>query len=207
MPTFYESIDTIYRFWDITYNRWLFEELFSFSWFLIVGNMVLGYIILFTFIDRSRLRELLFYGSLLAVAFGYVNVLGTSRGVWEFKTHFLPLTPDLFPLAYTVHPILHLLIYQYTSSWKSFAIVDTLATAFFAFIVQPVYVWAGVLWLGGWNYFYSFITALGITFFARAVVIWLANIEQNHATQPSRTSLAPKLQPAMKMLDEDNKEK
>jgi hypothetical protein len=170
---FYQIMVTIYKLWHQTYALWSSKELFSLSWWIIVITMTDIYTILFILIDRSRLRELLFYESLLAVSFGFIDVAATTIGIWMYKTHFIPFIPSLFPFTFTAHPILHLLVYQYTNSWKSFAIANTIMTLFFAFVVQPFYVWTGVLWLGGWTYLYSFITAMGITFFARAVVIWL----------------------------------
>ncbi|HWR41722.1 CBO0543 family protein [Sporomusa sp.] len=204
---FYQGMQIIYQLWHHTYALWISKELFSFSWFVILISIIGIYTTMFIFIDRSRLREIIFYGSLLTVSFGFMDVVGTTMGFWAYKTHFLPLIPSLLPVSYTLHPILHLLGYQYTNSWKSFAIVNTLISLYFAFVAQPIYVWAGILWLGGWTYLYSFITTMGITFFARAVVIWLANIEQKHATQPSRESLFPKLQPALKQFDKEDDNK
>lgn len=118
----------------------------------------------------------------------------------------MPFTPGIIPFTYT-HPIVHLLVYQYTSSWKSFSVANTFVSLFFAFVVQPISVWMGIVWLGGWTYLYSFFFIMGITFLARALVIWLANIEQKHATESSRISLSPKLQPAMKPFDKGNEDK
>lgn len=204
MPTFGEISNMRNELWDLSFKHWLSEELFSPSWFIIVISMVMIYIVLVVLIDKSRLREIILFGSLLAVAFGYIDVVATNIGLWEYKTYFLPFTPSLFPFTYTMHPIIHLLIYQYTYSWRSFAIWNTLATGFFAFIAHPFYVWSQILWLGKWNYFYSFILGLIITTFVRAVVIWLANIEQKHVKEASRTSLMPKLQPALKLLHKDD---
>ena len=207
MDTFYEVVDSINTTWNIQYLRWLGEELFSSGWLVVIGTMAVSYAILLLLIDKSRIREIILYGALLAVSFGFIDVVGTNTGLWAYKTHFLPFNPSLFPFTYTVHPIAHLLVYQYTYSWQSFTIWNTIATAFFAFIAHPFYVWTNVLWLGKWNYVYSFIVGLVDTFFIRAIVIWLANIEQKHSTQKSRAALFPTLQPAMKQLDKDNEEK
>ncbi|MDF2570132.1 MAG: hypothetical protein K0R55_1736 [Sporomusa sp.] len=207
MNTFYEVVNSINTTWNILYSRWLREELFSPSWLVIIGTMAVSYVVLFLLIDKSRIREIIFYGSLLAVSFGYIDVVGTNTGLWAYKTHFLPFSPSLFPFTYTVHPIVHLLVYQYAHSWQSFAIWNTIASGFFAFIAHPFYVWTNVIWFGKWNYMYSFILGLVDTFFIRAIVIWLANIEQKHSTQTSRAALFPALQPAMKQLNKDDEEK
>jgi len=207
LPTFDGITDIKMVLWDFVFTHWLSVELFSYSWFAIVGSMLVSYIIFISLIDKSRLRELLLYGSLLAVVFGHIDVIGTNTGLWEYKTHLMPFTPSLFPFSYTIHPIAHILEYQYTNSWRSFAIYNTLATILFAFVAQPFFIWLQVLWFGKWTSFYSFILGLAVTFFVRAVVIWLANIELKHTTESSRTFLMPKLQPAMKLFHKDDKKK
>jgi hypothetical protein len=207
MPTFTELNDAIANLWNILYTRWLSEELFSFNWFFIVGTILIMYAVLIKLIDKSRLREILLYGSFLAVSFGYIDVTGATMGLWVYNTHFLPLNPSLFPFTYTLHPIIHVFAYQYASSWQSFSIINTLATLLLAFVGQPIYVGLQIVVLNNWNYFYTFVVSMVVTFFARAVVIWLANIEQKHATTPSRASLVPKLQPAMKLMEQDDENK
>lgn len=206
MPTFEEINAVISMQHHLLYTRWLAVELFSIPWLIMAAIIVVAYIILVKCIDKSRLREIILYGSLLAVTFGYIDVAGTMFGLWEYKTHFMPLNPSLFPLSYTLHPIGHMFVYQFTTTWTSFLIWNTVATAFFAFVAQPMFVWAEVLWIGKWNYFLSFLLGAVSTTFVRAVVIWLANIELKHTTCTSRAALSPQLQPAMKMLENSDQE-
>lgn len=206
MPTFTEVANETVNLWDTVYSRWVSEELFSFGWFVIVGSMAIIYTVLIIFIDKKRLRELFFYGSLLSVSFNFIEMAATNIGLVAYKIKLLPFVSTPFPFTYTIHPIIHMLAYQYSPDWRSFIIINTITTAFFAFIALPFYAWIGIFWLGHWSYFYSFILAAGSSFLARAFVLWLANIEQKHATEANRISLSPKLQPAMKPVDEDEKE-
>lgn len=205
MPTFTEVANETANLWSMVNSRWVSEELFSSGWFLIVVSMVLIYAVLVIFIDKSRLRELFFFGSLLSVSFGFIEMAATNIGLVAYKVKLLPFVSTPFPFTYTIHPIVHMLAYQYAPDWRSFAVTNTIATAFFAFVALPFYAWAGIFWLGHWSYIYSFILAAASSSLARAFVIWLANIEQKHATELKRISLSPKLQPAMKPLDEDDK--
>ncbi len=207
MDTFYEQLNTIFTLWNQIYSRWISEELFSSAWFAILGSMVVAYTLLYLLIDRKRMRELFFYGSLLSVAFGFIDVAGTTFGLWAYKTHFLPLIPALFPSTFTLHPIMYMIAYQYSPDWRTFTVNNTIATVFFAFVTQPLYIWAGILWFENWNYLYSFVLSGSISFFARAVVLWMAKVEQNHAPETSRISLSPKFQPAMKPLNKDDENK
>lgn len=203
METFTEVVNSTANLWKMLYSHWILVELFSSGWFIIVASIVFIYTVLIIFIDKSRLRELFLYGSLLAVTFNFIEMVATNTGLVAYKTKLLPFMSTPFPFTYTIHPIVHMLAYQYTSDWRSFAVINTIVTAFFAFVALPFYVWAGIFWLGHWSYIYSFILAVVSSSLARAVVIWLANAEQKHATELNRISLSPKLQPAMKPLDEN----
>lgn len=113
------------------------------------------------------------------------------------------MLPSVFPFTYTLHPIVHLLAYQYAATWRQFLVTNTIATLFFAFVSLPFYSYTGVLQLLKWNYVFSFLLTVAVTFLARAVMLWLANIEQRHVTETRRLKLNPTLQPAMKQLPED----
>ncbi len=202
MISFYDTVNAIATAWTMILTRWLEIELFSGSWFAIIGSMAAAYAALYLFIDRGRLRELFLYGSLLAVSFGYIDIVGIETGLWGYKAHFLPLITSLFPYAITLHPIIHMFAYQYAPNWRSFFVTNTIALAFFAFVAQPFYVWVQVFQPLKWNFFYSFILASVISFLARAIVIWFATIEQKHSTESS-TAMSPVLQPAMKPFDKE----
>ncbi|VBB09158.1 Hypothetical protein LUCI_4444 [Lucifera butyrica] len=191
---------------NLLYSHWLSEELFSFSWFTIVIPMVVLSGMFVILVDKSRLRELILYGSILAVAYGLIYPIASTMTLWQFQNNLIPYALDLVPFAFIFHPILHIFAYQYASSWKSFAITNTISAGLFAFVALPVYVWLKVIQFYNWNYLYSFILAWGISFIARAVVIWLADIEQRHSTQPNQVSLSPRIQPAMKLLEDDENE-
>jgi len=204
MPTLTDILETQRILGNLLYSHWLSEELFSFSWFSIVIPIIIFSAMFVILVDKSRLRELILYGSLLAIAYSFIYPIATTMILWQFQINLIPYIQNLVPFAFIFHPILHIIAYQYASSWKSFAITNTIAAGLFAFVALPIYVWLKVFQAYNWNYLYSFILAWGISFIARAVVIWLANIEQRHSEQPSRASLSPTLQPAMKLLNQDD---
>lgn len=206
MPTMVDIVEAQRVLGTLLYSHWLSQELFSFSWFMIVIPMVLLPAIFVVLVDKSRLRELILYGTILATAYAYVYSIANALTLWQYLNNFIPYTLNLVPFAFVFHPILHILAYQYSSSWKGFAIANTVAAALFAFVALPIYAWLNVIEFYHWNYLYSFILAWGISFIARSVVIWLANIEQKHATRQNRASLSPSLQPAMKMFEDDENE-
>lgn len=203
MATLTDIVETQRLLGNLLYAHWLSEELFSFGWFSIAIPTVVFIAMFVILVDKSRLRELILYGSLLAMAYGFIYPIASNMLLWQYQVNLIPYVQNLVPFAYIFHPILHIFAYQYASTWKSFMITNTIASGLFAFVALPVYVWLEVFQSYNWNYLYSFILAWSISFIARAVVIWLANIEQSHSTQSRRVSLSPTLQPAMKLFDQD----
>lgn len=198
MDTFFQLVSSAVTSSNFTYSRWVTEELFSISWLTIAATLLLACVLLVKLIDRSRLREILLFGSIFAFLCGYTDVIATEYGLWEYKTHIIPLKSSVFPFSYTMPPMFQTLAYQYGNSWRRFAVLNTIVAAFFAFVAHPFYVWTDVLWLGNWNYLYSFLYLMSVPLGVRAIVVWITNIELQHATNPRHTSLLPVLKPAMK---------
>ena len=201
MDTFYQLVSFTVTSSNFTYSRWVTEELFSISWLIITATLFLACVLLVKLIDRSRLREILLFGSILAFLCGYTDVIATEYGLWEYKTHIVPLKSSMFPFSFTMPPIFHMLSYQYGNRWRNFAVLNTIVAAFFAFMAHPFYVWMDVLWIGNWNYLYSFLYLMFVPLGVRAIVAWIMNIEQEHAIKARHTSSFPVLQPAMKPIN------
>lgn len=206
MDTFNQFVNAAVASSNSMYLRWATEEWFSGSWLILAGLLALSWTLLILLIDKSRLREILLFGLALTLLFGAADVIATEYGLWEYKTHMIPLKSSLFPFSYTMPPMFHMLAYQYSSSWGSFAMLATMVNVFFAFVAHPVYVWTDVLWLGNWSYIYSFLYLMSVTLGVRAFVVWLEKAEQQYAAKIRHTFLSPAGQLAMKPL-RDQKEK
>jgi hypothetical protein len=206
MPTLTDIIEAQQILGNLLYSHWISQELFSFGWFTIVIPTVILSVVFVILVDKSRLRELILYGAILATAYAFIYPIAITMTLWQFQNNFIPYALNLIPFAFIFHPILHIFAYQYASSWKNFAITNTISAALFAFVALPIYVWLKVVQFYNWSYLYSFIVAWSVSFIARAVVIWLANIEQRYSTQLDRASLSTGLQPAMKLFEDDESE-
>ncbi|GAA0597680.1 hypothetical protein GCM10009001_12320 [Virgibacillus siamensis] len=68
--------------------------------------------------------EILFFGSLVAVLFVVYDSFGNFFGYWTDLITIAPFTPNFFGDIFTVVPLISMLIYQYTSSWRSFILVS-----------------------------------------------------------------------------------
>ncbi len=163
-----------------SYQHWISQEFLSYQWFIMVGVLAITYIVWFKLVDTKRITQILLLGSLITVAGSFVNLyLAGFGGFWEYKIAVTPVKPAVFTVSYTIIPIFHMLVFQYTSSWKSYLIWASIATGFLAFILVPVYSALGIFQLHkGWNYIYHFAMMLIEGIVARWIVLWLDRLEQ-----------------------------
>jgi hypothetical protein len=167
---------------DQSYQHWISQEFLSYQWFIMAGVLAVTYTVWFKLVDTKRITQILLLGSLITVAGSVANLyLSGFWGFWQYKISLTPSEPTVFAVSYTIIPIFHMLVFQYTSSWKSYLIWASIATGFLAFILLPVYSALGIFQLHkGWNYIYHFAMMLTKGIVARWIVLWLASLEQRH---------------------------
>lgn len=191
-----------------SYQHWVSAEVFTVGWFVMIGVLLATYAIWFKLVDKSRIRDLLLLGSLLAVGFSLVGtILEVNYGFWEFHIRPIPMTPTFFTASYTIGPILYMTVAQHTTSWKSYLVWGSIGTLVITFGLLPIYGMLGITTLHNhYNFFYNFIYYMTGAIIGRAICLWLARIEQSQSA-PSRVAQSfPGLQPAVtKPLDEDDK--
>lgn len=181
---------------NISYQDWVTKELFSFGWFVVLGVQLAVYAVWLQLLDKSRVRDILLFGSLSSIGFILADViLGSYYGLYSAKISLLPIKPALFIVSITVTPVLFMMVYQYFSSWKRYTLGLAICSAALSFGLAPLYKYLGILeYHLGWNYFYSFLRTFTDGMIARAMVLWFASIEQNHLTESVNRGFA-RLQP------------
>lgn len=191
-----------------SYQQWISQEVFSFGWCVMVGVLVIVYAIWIIIVDKSRLTSLLLFGSLSAVGFGVSDlILEGFFGVWEYRIRLIPLIPSLFITSYTVGPILYMMVVQYTTSWKSYLLWASLATAVVSLGIVPIYGMLGIVQYHNFNVFYGFLLGITDAIVARALVLGLQGIEQRQSASGRVDKGFPGLQPAaIKPLIQENKD-
>lgn len=187
-----------------SYQQWISTELFSFNWFVIMGMLAIFYTVWIKLVDTSRLSKILLLGSLSAVGFLIADIILMGYfGVAQYKVSPLPVEPPIFIVSVTKAPILYMLVYQYTSSWKSYALWASIGTAVLSFGLFPLYSLLGIFQLHHWNYFYQFLLMFTGGMIARALLLWVISLEQGHPAFSRVSSPFPGLQPvATKPLKE-----
>lgn len=115
-------------------TKWVNQEVFSPTWFGVVSVIIICYALFFYFVDKKRITEILLFGSLVSVAFVCYDTIGFDHGYWEQLVSVTPYYPFFFGDNITTFPLIAMLIYQYTSSWRSFAVWYEIWTGLFIFV-------------------------------------------------------------------------
>jgi len=90
--------------------------------------------------------------------------------LWSFKVRLIPIIPSVFLVDLTIIPLYYMLVYQYTSTWKAFAVWNAVASGVISLVVFPLMAVANVVQLIHWNYLYFWVIILFVGFLARGVI-------------------------------------
>lgn len=192
--------------WGYQFTEWRMN-LFSVRWWGVVVSIAAAYAIWWKYVDKSRLTQILLFGSFIAVFRTIMDDAGASAGLWVYSVKPLPLGHALFLNDLTIVPLGFMLVYQYCQSWKNFFFWTVIAEVCYSFIVLPVLVRFDILRLYNWQYHYTFFIMLAVAPIMRAILITVLAVEQKHNLGYAGNSLATTLQPAMKPLDKENGDK
>ncbi len=152
---------------DISLQHWLEYELFTPSWWIGVVMVIVAFIVLFKFIDRKRIKDLIIFGFFINVAATFLDVTGSEFVLWEYPIRVLPHIPLLIPIDFVMLPISCMFVYQYFPKWKSFIIVNTILSAIFSFLLEPLAIWINLYKLVTWRYIYSLPIYIVISIYAK----------------------------------------
>jgi hypothetical protein len=151
---------------EINYAQWLDYVLFSFNWWFLVVLTIVPWIIWWRLVDKKRILEISFMGTLVMITAVTIDVTGFFFLLWTYFYNDILMMPLLIPFDLTVLPILYMLVYQLFPKWKSYFITLVLFAAGGSFIVEPLFVWMNIYSQHGWNHIFSFsiYIAFGIVF-------------------------------------------
>ena len=165
--------------WNLSYNQWKTETLFSIKWWSLIALIVIFYAIWLVIVEKRRLSQILLFGSLIAVGRIVMDIIGTDVALWSYNIREIPFFPSPFLHDFTITPLSLMVVYQYCHSWKKFLIWTVVVTGIISFVFFPILIMFSFLKFYHWNYFYSFALMIGIASIARWVVLKVIKIEQN----------------------------
>lgn len=159
-----ELIELTGKINDVRNDYWFKEVIFSFNWWLLLLLTIIPWFLWWKAVDKKRIIEILFYGSLISIYSILLDEIGSYFSLWIYKYQLVPISPRLNPIDLTVMPITYMFVYQFLKKWKSFLIAQLILAFGAAFIAEPVFIWLGIYKPLNWQLYYSFIIyfALGV---------------------------------------------
>lgn len=192
------------QLWNVTYARYLEQEIFSVQWWGIIVTLGIVYFIWWKVVDKTRLLEILLFGSYVAVSSAVIDIWGVTTAHWQYNIRIFPILPAPFPFDYTLVPILLMLSYQYGKHWGSYLGWSALASGLFSFGISPLFQATGIKSFYEWSFFYFFILMMGLAMLARyAMQLTVQTMEASRANHQAAPRHSAVLQPVMKPLSDE----
>ena len=116
MDTNFEIYQLRNQIWELLLASWK-VDLTTLKYWGIVIVIAIAYIVWFRLTDKKRLVDLLFYGSLIAVMRGLIDLFGVTAGLWIYKVSIFPLSPSVLLQDWTIIPLIYMLVQQYSPNW------------------------------------------------------------------------------------------
>lgn len=144
---------------DIGIAHWYGDDLFSWQWWILLVASILPWILWFKyFVPRKEPILVFTYGLIMGVMATFWDVIGADQLLWAYPTKLIPMVPPLFPADLAVIPVSFMLVYSTFGSWKGYAFASLVCSAFFAFILEPLFIWGDMFSMNKpWTHAHSFI--------------------------------------------------
>ena len=160
----------------VRFEQWWQEVLFSLQWWFLLLMLILPWPLWVKLVDRKRILEISLFGCLTIILITIMDTMGVELGLWGYSYWLIPFLPLLVCMDFSMLPVIHMLIYQYFRSWKSFIIVLTVVGFVFAFIGEPIMEAIGVYQRYSWEYIYSLPIYIGKAVVCRLLVTMLMKL-------------------------------
>jgi pilus assembly protein TadC len=131
-------------------------------------------IILYFYIDRSRIFRIGFFGFNVHVWFGYIDLLGGALGLWAYPYKILPFFTISVSLEAALVPVAYMLLYQWALERKrNYYLYATILSAILAFGLKPAMAALSLFKMYQWmNYFYLFLGYIVIMLLSK----WITDV-------------------------------
>jgi hypothetical protein len=192
--------------WSLLLSDWK-SNLFTVKYWGIIAFIIVAYMVWYKLTDKSRLVDLLLFGSFLAVMRFIIDLAGVTAGLWFYKEHTVPLSPSPFFHVLTITPLTYMLVQQYSANWRQFFIWNAVATGLIQGVVLPLFSLLGYMQLMHWNYLYGFIVMYVAATLSRAAFHLVIQVQHKaREGKPSpleSTILQAAFKPLLNQEDED----
>ena len=136
-------------------NAWLNDQLFKLNWWILLALFLINLFLWWKLANKSRMSELALYTALIIIWVIVLDEVGEELSLWYYTADIIPLFPPMTAINISCLPLLYMLIYQYTKTWKSFLIASAVMSIVFCFVFEPIFVWSGVYKMLVWKSWYG----------------------------------------------------
>jgi hypothetical protein len=151
-------------------DNWNVEGFGTWRWWTLLILLIIPWFIWYKYADKKQLHEIALSGTIIAIITITLDELGFVLSLWNYPVDVIPLFPRLTSVDYTIVPVIHMMIYQHFTTWKSFFWALVAITTVYAFIAEPLLVQLGLYQLLKWKYWYSLPIYIFIGLFSRWIV-------------------------------------
>ncbi|KGR79265.1 CBO0543 family protein [Ureibacillus sinduriensis] len=166
-----------YKYTKIEY--WFSENVYTLSWWILLVSSIVLFLIWIIILDKKRIFEIITYGFFVGTVAIYADVFGVWFGLWHYP---ITITPMHIPIE--IHrlqmPIIYMLIYQYSKTWKTFLNAAAINAIVFTFILEPLLVWLKIYEPSHWKYIYSLIPYFVIAILFKWLITRFKQLDQNY---------------------------
>lgn len=180
------------QYWDEIYNvrdklnadlisYWKeFSFLDDWQFWLVLALLVLPLVLLYVYVDRTRIFEILFFGFCVHMLWTYTDTLLGFTSLFVHQYFIVPLLPYALSMTSSVLPVGYLFVYQYaTNHGKNFYLYAILVSAVFAFVFLPIEDFMGLSEFNkGMNMFYLFLIDLAIAFLSYWLTLFVKRLRK-----------------------------
>lgn len=193
------------QLWNITYEKYLTQDLFSYQWWGLIMMLVVIYFIWWMLVEKRKLVEILLFGSFVTVIMTLFDLWGISTARWQYNIGLLPFQLAPFPFDYSVGPVFLMLAYQYGKNWITYTLFSIISSGIVSFVMAPIFQTLGIKSLFNWHFSYFFFIIIAIAIIARsAIILVLQTVRKNSEQKTYEESFSPLAQPATKRLPNQN---
>ncbi len=136
-------------------EEWQNDQLFRLNWWILLALFLFNMFLWWKLADKKRMSELVLYTVLIIIWVIALDEIGEELSLWYYKADITPLFPPITAIDMSCLPLLYMLIYQYTKTWKSFLIASAVMSIVFCFVFEPIFVWSGVYKMLTWKSWYG----------------------------------------------------
>jgi hypothetical protein len=152
----YEQIRILHQeLYDMRMEYWISHNLFSFQWWILLVVLLVPWIIWFRFVDKSRITQILLFGTLIIILVMMLDNFGVELHLWSYPYQLTSIVTNLLPVDQGMLVVAHMFLYQYFPNWKKFILANIVMAIIFTFVLEPLTVWSGIYKLENWRYIYS----------------------------------------------------